>query len=267
MSELVLDQARRARTAARRLATLSTDVKNAALQQIADALVEQSPAILDSNCADIDAARERGISEALIERLTLSQRRIEAMAEGLRQIAALPDPVGQSVDGSRRPNGLELRRIRVPLGVVGIIYESRPNVTVDAAGLCLKSGNAALLRGGSEAIRSNLALAQICALAGEQAGLPPDSVQLIGTTDREAALALMRAEGLVDVLIPRGGEALKKSVLENARVPVLTSLGGNCHTFIDSSADLAMASDIAFNAKVSRPSVCNAMETLLVHAD
>ncbi len=266
MSEMVLGQARRAKIAARRLATIGADIKNAALSAIADSLVEQGAAIKDANCADLTAGRECGISEALLDRLMLNDRRIEAMADGLRQIAALPDPVGQTIDGSRRPNGLELQRVRVPLGVVGIIYESRPNVTVDAAGLCLKSGNAVILRGGSEAIRSNLALARICALAGEQAGLPPDSVQLIATTDRESALALMRAEGLVDVLIPRGGEALKKSVLENARVPILTSLGGNCHTYIDASADLAMGGDIAFNAKVSRPSACNAMETLLVHS-
>jgi len=266
MSETVLNQARRAKVAARRLATLSTDVKNAALLRMADTLVAQVPAIKDANASDLAAGRERGLSEAMLDRLMLNESRIEAMAEGLRQIAALPDPVGQIVDGSRRPNGLELQRVRVPLGVIGIIYESRPNVTVDAAGLCIKSGNAAILRGGSEAIHSNIALARLCALAGERAGLPADSIQLIGTPDREAALALMRAEGLVDVLIPRGGEALKKSVLENARVPVLTSLGGNCHTYVDAGADLPMAEEIAFNAKVSRPSVCNAMETLLVHS-
>ena len=266
MSETVLNQARRAKAAARQLGTIGTDIKNAALNTIADSLISQAMAIKDANCGDMAAGRERGLSEALLDRLMLNERRIEAMAEGLRNIAALPDPVGQTIDGSRRPNGLELQRVRVPLGVVGIIYESRPNVTVDAAGLCLKAGNAVILRGGSEAIRSNLSLARVCAIAGEQAGLPPDSVQLIATTDRESALTLMRAEGLVDVLIPRGGEALKKSVLENARVPVLTSLGGNCHTVIDASADLAMAGDIAFNAKVSRPSACNAMETLLVHS-
>jgi glutamate-5-semialdehyde dehydrogenase len=265
MSEAVLEQARRAKAAARRLANVSTAVKNAALHAIAESLGAQVPAIVDANAADLAAGREQGLSDALLDRLALNGARIGAMAEGLRQIAALPDPVGAVIDGSRRPNGLELQRVRVPLGVVGIIYESRPNVTVDAAGLCLKSGNAALLRGGSEAIRTNLVLARICAAAGERAGLPSDCVQLIATTDREAALALMRAEGLVDVLIPRGGEALKKSVLDNARVPVLTSLGGNCHTYVDASADLRMAADIAFNAKVSRPSVCNAMETLLVH--
>lgn len=266
MNETVLNQARQARIASRMLAGLSTDTKNAALEAVADALAVQTPAILDANACDLAAGRERGLSEALLDRLMLDARRIELMADGLRQIAALPDPVGQIIDGSRRPNGLELQRVRVPLGVIGVIYESRPNVTVDAAGLCVKSGNAALLRGGSEAIRSNLALARVCGIAGEKAGLPADSIQLIGTTDRDAALTLMQAEGLVDVLIPRGGETLKKSVLDNARVPVLTSLGGNCHIYVDALADIDMASEIAFNAKVSRPSVCNAMETLLVHS-
>ena len=266
MSDTVMNQARRAKAAARCLATLGTHIKNRALHSIADSLVCETEAILDANRADLAAARESGLTETLLDRLMLNESRVEAMANGLRQIAELPDPVGQLIDGSRRPNGLDLQRVRVPLGVIGIIYESRPNVTIDAAGLCLKSGNAALLRGGSEAIRSNMALTHVCAVAGAHAGLPPDSVQLIATTEREAALTLMRAEGLVDVLIPRGGEALKKSVLQNARVPVLTSLGGNCHTYVDESADLQMADEIAYNAKVSRPSVCNAMETLLVHS-
>ena len=266
MSDIVMDQARNARVAARRLAALGTDVKNVALHGMADALERQTDAIRAANETDLAAGKSKGLSPALLDRLMLNDRRVAAMAEGLRQIAALADPVGQIIDGGRRPNGLEMQRVRVPLGVIGIIYESRPNVTVDAAGLCLKSGNAVILRGGSEAIHSNVALADICALAGEQAGLPPNSLQLIGTTDRESAMTLMRAEGLVDVLIPRGGETLKKSVLNHARVPVLTSLGGNCHTFVDAGADLVMATEIAFNAKVSRPSVCNAMETLLVHA-
>ena len=267
MSEVVLAQAKRAKAAARQLAMVGTSVKNAALLAMADVLTGQSALILDANVADVATARERGLAEALIERLTLTPKRIVAMAEGLRQIAALPDPVGQVIDGSRRPNGLDIQRLRVPLGVIGIIYESRPNVTVDAAGLCVKAGNAVILRGGSEAIHSNIVLAGIMATAGERAGLPPHSIQLIATTDRDAATALMRAEGLVDVLIPRGGEKLKKVVMENATVPVLTSLGGNCHTYVDANADLNMAAEIAFNAKVSRPSVCNAMETLLVHAD
>ena len=266
MSGNVEEMARRAKAAARKLAGLGADAKSAALLAMAEAMRTHGDAVLDANAADVAAGRESGLSEALLDRLMLNEKRVEAMAEGLRQVAALPDPVGQVIAGSRRPNGLEIQRVRVPLGVVGVIYESRPNVTSDAAGLCLKAGNAVILRGGSEAIRSNVALARLLATAGERAGLPADSLQLIETTDREAALALMRAEGLVDVLIPRGGEALKKSVLQNATVPVLTSLGGNCHTYVDAGADLAMATEIAFNAKVSRPSVCNAMETLLVHA-
>lgn len=267
MSEAVLAQAKRAKEAARRLAAVGTQVKNSALTAMAEALTAQAAPILDANAVDVAAGRERGLSSTLIERLTLTPKRIEAMSEGLRQVAALPDPVGQILDGGRRPNGLDIQRVRVPLGVIGIIYESRPNVTVDAAGLCVKAGNAVILRGGSEAIRSNTVLARLMAASGERAGLPPYSIQLIETTDRDAATALMRAEGLVDVLIPRGGEKLKKVVMENATVPVLTSLGGNCHTYVDSGADLNMAADIAFNAKVSRPSVCNAMETLLVHQE
>lgn len=265
--EVVLAQARRAKDAARRLASTSTDTKNAALKAMADALLAHESLILDANAADLSAGCERGLAEAPLERLTLNSRRVSAMADGLRYVAALPDPVGQVLDGSRRPNGLDIQRVRVPLGVIGIIYESRPNVTSDAAGLCVKAGNAVILRGGAEALRSNTILARLLASAAKRAGLPLGSIQLIETTDREAATALMQAEGLVDVLIPRGGERLKKIVLENARVPVLTSLGGNCHTYVDAGADMAMAMDIAFNAKVSRPGVCNAMETLLVHTD
>lgn len=257
----------RAKAASHKLAMLSADVKNAALKAISDALLDRCSEIKSANQSDIVEGREKGLSEALLDRLTLNDSRIHSMADGLLDIAALPDPIGHVIDGSRRPNGLEIQRVRVPLGVLGIIYESRPNVTIDAAGLCIKSGNAVILRGGSEALRSNKALVQILTDAGASAGLPPDAVQLIENPDRFAAITLMRLEGLVDALIPRGGERLKNSVLENARVPVLTSLGGNCHTYIDADADIAMASDIAYNAKVSRPSVCNAMETLLVHAD
>jgi glutamate-5-semialdehyde dehydrogenase len=262
-----MEQARRARRAARRLASTDSGTKSRALLAIATLLADRAEAIKLANGRDLEAGRELGLSDTLLDRLTLNDARIKAMAEGLRQIAALPDPVGQVIDGCRRPNGLEIERVRVPFGVIGVIYESRPNVTVDAGGLCLKSGNAVILRGGREAIHSNAALADIMAESVQSAGLPGDCVQLIQSTDREAARTLMRAEGLVDLLIPRGGEGLKKSVLENATVPVLTSLGGNCHTYVDASGDLRMASDIAFNAKVSRPSVCNAMETLLVHAD
>ena len=267
MSSTVPEMAQQAKHAARKLATVSENVKNAALREMADALTAHAGAILEANAADLAAGRERGLSETLLDRLTLNTRRIDGMAEGLRQIAALPDPIGVIIDGSRRPSGLDIQRVRVPLGVVGIIYESRPNVTADAAGLCVKSGNAVILRGGSEAIRSNTAIARVLIAAGEHAGLPQYSVQFIETTDRQATLDLMRAEGYVDVLIPRGGESLKKNVLENATVPVLTALGGNCHTYLDAGADVNMAAEIAYNAKVSRPSVCNAMETLLVHRD
>jgi glutamate-5-semialdehyde dehydrogenase len=259
----MLDQAQKA---SRRLATTDTATKNRALLAMAEALEAQQGAILTANQRDIEAGRSKGLSSALLDRLLLNEKRIASMAEGLRQIAALPDPIGQILEGSRRPSGLDIQRVRVPLGVIGIIYESRPNVTVDAAGLCIKSGNATILRGGSEAIHSNTALACIMAQAGESSGLPEGSVQFIDTTDRNAAIALVQAEGYVDLLIPRGGEGLKKMVLSNATVPVLTALGGNCHTYIDASANLEMATEIAFNAKVSRPSVCNAMETLLVHS-
>lgn len=265
MSEIVLEMAKRAKEASRRLANTPTETKNRALNAMAEALEQNAPAIVAENTRDIEAGRAKGLSEALLDRLLLNPKRITAMAEGLRQIAHLPDPVGQVLEGSRRPNGLEIQKVRVPLGVIGIIYESRPNVTADAAGLCIKSGNAVILRGGSEAIHSNTALARILAQAGECVGLPAHSVQLIEVTDRSAAIALVQAEGYIDLLIPRGGEGLKKMVLQNATVPVLTALGGNCHTYIDASAEPKMASDIAFNAKVSRPSVCNAMETLLVH--
>lgn len=267
MSEKVLVQAKRAKAAARKLSAIGTDVKNRALLAMANSLLLNSGDIQTENALDIAGGKLHGLSEAMLDRALLNQVRIEAMAEGLRQIAALPDPIGQVIAGSRRPNGLEMQKVRVPLGVIGIIYESRPNVTADAAGLCLKAGNATILRGGSETFRSNMLLARLCSEAALGAGIPADAIQMIETTDREAALALMQAEGWVDALIPRGGDKLKKSVLENARVPVLTSLGGNCHTFIDASADLEMASEIAYNAKVSRPSVCNAMETLLVHRE
>jgi glutamate-5-semialdehyde dehydrogenase len=265
MSSNVRETAVRARAAAQTLAGASAGTKNAALESMASALCAQEADILRANAEDITAVRERGTAGAMVERLTLTPARVAAMAEGLRQIAALPDPVGEVLDGWTRPNGLEIRRVRVPLGVVGIIYESRPNVTADAAGLCLKSGNACLLRGGSEALRSNAAIARALRAAAESAGLPADAIQLIESPDREVARELMRLNGLVDVLIPRGGEGLIRSVVENATVPVIETGTGNCHTYVDASADLDMALEIAVNAKCSRPSVCNAMETLLVH--
>lgn len=254
-----------ARQAAQTLASIGTARKNGALTAMADALCANEAAILLANALDVDAARKSGLAEAMVERLTLSQARVTAMSEGLRQIAALPDPIGEVLDGWTRPNGLQIQRLRVPLGVIGIIYESRPNVTADAAGLCLKAGNACILRGGSEALNSNVAIARLLSEAAKSAGLPAESVQLIATADREAARELMRMNGLVDVLIPRGGAGLIKSVVENSTVPVIETGTGNCHTFVDASADFDTALDIVMNAKVSRPSVCNALETLLVH--
>ncbi len=255
----------RAREASRQLGQASAAQKNAALLAMAEALCVGQAEILWANAEDTDAAREGGMSEPMLDRLALTPSRIAAMAEGLRQIAQLPDPVGHMLDGWTRPNGLEIQRVSVPLGVIGIIYESRPNVTADAAGLCLKSGNACLLRGGSEALRSNLAIAERLSQAALASGLPADSVQLIASADREAVRELMRMNGLVDVLIPRGGAGLIQSVVENASVPVIETGTGNCHIYVDGSADLDAAQDIIINAKCSRPSVCNAMETLLVH--
>jgi glutamate-5-semialdehyde dehydrogenase len=230
-------------------------------------LEADAPTILQANAQDIAAARERGLSEAMIERLTLTEKRLGEMREGLAQVQSLPDPIGAILGGGRRPNGLQITKVRVPIGVIGIIYESRPNVTVDAAALCLKSGNVALLRGGSEAIRSNLALARLLQKAVVSVGLPRASVQLIESTDRAAARRLMTLNGFVDCLIPRGGAALIKSVVEHATVPVIETGTGNCHVYVDRAANLGMAEEIVLNAKVQRPSVCNSAETLLVHED
>ena len=255
----------RAKQAARQLANLGTDVKNRALYKMAEALETEKEAILAANAIDLAAGKAKGLSKALIDRLLLNETRIAGMAEGLRQIAQLPDPVGEVIWGTRRPNGLEIRRVRVPLGVIGIIYEARPNVTVDAAGLCLKAGNAVILRGGSEAINSNLCISRIIATAAVQAGVPENAIQLIETTDRQAVNAMLKMNRYLDVIIPRGGAGLIKTVVENSTVPVIETGTGVCHTYVDASADLAMAQAIAINAKVSRPGVCNAMETLLVH--
>ena len=255
----------RARTAGRRLATTSTAVKDAALNAIAVALVERADEILDANTADLERAEADGIAGALIDRLTLTPERIQQMADGLRVVVGLKDPVGEVLDGWTLPNGLQISKTRVPLGVVGIIYEARPNVTVDAAGLCIKSGNACILRGSRTAISSNLALARIIEEAGTEAGLPTNAVQLIGDTDRESAKELMRMREYVDVLIPRGGADLIRTVVDESTVPVIETGVGTCHVYVDSSADLEQALAITLNAKVQRPSVCNAAETLLVH--
>ena len=259
--------AQRAREAAHELALATRATKDAALHAMADALVAHTDAVLAANAEDVSAARESGTPDALIDRLSLDAGRVAGMAEGLRDVAALPDPVGEVVRGSTLANGLELRQVRVPFGVVGIIYEARPNVTADAAGICLKSGNAVLLRGSSSARRSNTAIVAVLREAAQGAGLPADVVQLVPGEGHEAAKALMRARGLVDVLIPRGGAGLIRSVVEESTVPVIETGVGNCHVYVDRDADLDRALAIVLNAKTHRPSVCNAAESLLVHAD
>ncbi|HEX9232192.1 MAG TPA: glutamate-5-semialdehyde dehydrogenase [Jatrophihabitantaceae bacterium] len=257
----------RAGDAAAELATLTRAQKDAGLHAMADAVADATDAILEANARDVAAGREDGTSTALLDRLSLDAARVAAMADGLRDIAALPDPVGEVVRGYTRPNGLEIRQIRVPIGVVAIVYEARPNVTVDAAGLAVKSGNAALLRGSASAYRSNTVLVDVLAAAAEKAGLPRDAVQLVPGTDRESVGHLLRARGLVDLVIPRGGAGLISYVVENSTVPVIETGVGNVHIYVDADADLDVAERIVVNAKVSRPSVCNAAETLLVHRD
>ena len=266
MSE-VREVAHRARAAAARLAPLARRDKDAALLAMADALVASTDRILAANAQDVEAGRAAGTSEALLDRLRLDRSRVEAMADGLRHVATLPDPVGEVVRGSSLPNGLELRQVRVPLGVVGIVYEARPNVTADAAGLCLKSGNAVLLRGSASAYRSNAVLVDVLAEAATAAGMPPDSISLVPGTDRAGVKELMQARGLVDVLIPRGGAGLIEAVVSESQVPVIETGVGNCTVYVDAHADLEMAVAITVNSKTHRPSVCNAAETLLVHAD
>lgn len=259
--------ARRAKAASRVLATASTTVKDDALLAAADLLEARTADVLAANALDVAAATDAGIAPGLVDRLRLDERRIAAMAGGLRQVATLPDPVGEVLDGWVRPNGLRISRVRVPLGVVAIIYESRPNVTSDAAALCLKSGNAAFLRGSSTAIHSNTAIAAVLREAVAKAGLPQDSVVLVEDTSREAAVEFMQQRGLVDCLIPRGGASLIASILENATVPFVIDGDGNCHVYVDAAADLDMAESILVNAKMQRPSVCNAAESLVVHVD
>ena len=256
-----------AKEASRRLATLSTSVKDKALLDMADALQNKADYIIAENEKDIKAGRENGLKEGLIDRLMLNKDRIAGIAEGLRQIAALPDPVGEAVSRVKRPNGLKITKVRVPLGVIGIIYEARPNVTADAAGLCVKSGNAVILRGGKEAFNSNMAIVKVMQDAGYAAGLPVGSINLVEDTTRESSTALMRLNEYLDVIIPRGGAGLIKAVVENATVPAIETGTGNCHVYVDSGADLDMAKNIVINAKTQRPSVCNAEEKLLVHED
>ena len=256
---------RQARRASRQMMRASSAQKAHALRAMADALSDQRSTLQAANHRDLEVARQRALEPALLDRLTLSDRSIDVMIEGLRQIAAMPDPVGELTATKIRPNGMQVAQMRVALGVIGIIYESRPNVTIDAAALCLKSGNAAILRGGSEALHSNLALGKIVSLGLKAAGLPELAVQVIETSDRAAVGALIAMTEYVDVIIPRGGKSLIKRLAEEARVPMIKHLDGNCHVYVDEFADLKKASDIAFNAKTYRYGVCGAMETLLVH--
>lgn len=265
--EMVLELCKGARQAARVLAVAGGEQKNRALLGLARALVDQAGELKAANAMDLQAGREAGLSKAMLDRLTLNDKVIAAMAEGLKEVAALPDPVGEVTGMWRRPNGLLVGRQRIPLGVIGFIYESRPNVTVDAAGLCLKSGNAVVLKGGKEAIHSNLALARLIGRVLSDCGLPAGAVAVVPTTDRAATLALLQQEELLDVVIPRGGESLIRFVAQNSRVPVLKHYKGVCHLYVDAEADLAMAEAICVNAKCQRPGVCNALETLLVHRD
>lgn len=267
MESEAVRKARAARQASYALANADTTVKNKALSYIADDLLAHAGDIMDANAADVAAAREKGMSDAMIDRLTLTQDRIQGMAEGVRQVIALPDPVGQTMSSWDRPNGLHIDKVTVPLGVIAIIFESRPNVTVDAAVLCLKSGNATVLRGGSEAIRSNVALAGVIRHAIARAGLPSDAVTIMENTDRALVSELLTLRQYINLAIPRGGAGLIRMVVDTAKVPVIETGSGVCHVYVDKDADLDMAVRIIENAKVSRPSTCNAMETLLVHKD
>ncbi len=256
-----------ARRAARALALLDTTTKNAALHAMADALERRSAEILEANARDMEAGAEAGLHSGLLDRLELNEERLAGIASDVRAIAALPDPVGQTIEGFRLANGVDIRRVRVPLGVVAVVYEARPNVTVDCSALCLKSGNAIVLRGSSTAAHSNTVLAQVASEAAAGAGVPEGAISIVTGGDRDELRELATQDGVVDLIIPRGGEGLKNALKEHATVPVMYAAAGNCHVFVDASADLDDAVAITINAKVQRPSVCNAAETLLVHAD
>jgi len=267
LEEQIERQARRTKEAAKTLANAPSDLKNRALLAMAERLEGESPFLLDENKKDLAAGKEKGLAAPLLNRLTLNEKRIKEMAAGVRHVAALPDPVGEIIKMTRRPNGLQVGQMRVPIGVIGIIYESRPNVTADTAALCIKSGNGVILRGGSEAIHSNRAIARLLREACRSVDLPQDVTTLIETTDRQAVFALLKLDALIDLIIPRGGEGLIRMVCEHARMPVMKHEKGICHTYVDVSAEIQMAEEICFNAKVQRPATCNAMETLLVHEE
>ena len=263
----ILRIARKAKEDSQVLANLPTSTKNAALEGMAEALIKSRAKLKKANALDLASARKAGLSPAMMDRLNLTDRVLRGMAESLKAVALLPDPVGEVTRMWTRPNGLRVGKMRIPLGVIGMIYESRPNVTSDAAGLCLKAGNAVILRGGSEAIHSNLAIAEVLQATGQQHGIPPGAIQVVPTTSRQAVEEMLRLEEYIDVIIPRGGEDLIRFVVSRSKIPVIKHYKGVCHVFVDASADLNMAQTISYNAKVQRPGVCNAMETLLVHRE
>ena len=267
IKQYVTEKAKKAKSASRVLATVSTEIKNNALFKMAKGLEAEAAKLISENRKDLIEAEKKGLSKAMIDRLTLTPERIKAMADGLREVAALPDPVGEVVRMWRRPNGMEVGRMRVPIGLIGIIYESRPNVTADSAALCLKSGNGVILRGGSEAVHSNTAIVDILTKTGIEAGIPDGAVTFIENPDRACVMEMLKTSQFIDLIIPRGGEGLIKMVSENSTIPVIKHDKGVCHVYVDSGADLAMASEICFNAKVQRPGTCNAMEAMLVHKD
>ncbi len=267
IKQYVSDKAKKAKAASRALANLSTEIKNNALFKMAAGLENETDKLIAENKKDIITAGQKGLSKAMIDRLTLNPDRIKAMADGLREVAALPDPVGEVLKMWRRPNGMQVGRMRVPIGLIGIIYESRPNVTADSAALCLKSGNGVLLRGGSEAVHSNTVIAALLSRAGAEAGIPEGAVSFIENPDRACVMEMLKLSPFIDLIIPRGGEGLIRMVSENSTIPVIKHDKGICHVYVDCKADPGMAEEICFNAKVQRPGTCNAMETMLVHKD
>jgi glutamate-5-semialdehyde dehydrogenase len=267
IKQYVAEKAERAKAASRALANISTEIKNNALFKMAAGLENEAARLISENRKDLMEAEKKGLSKAMIDRLTLNPDRIKAMSDGLREVAALPDPVGEVLRMWRRPNGMEVGRMRVPIGLIGIIYESRPNVTADSAALCLKSGNGVLLRGGSEAVHSNTAIVEALSKAGAEAGIPEGAVSFIENPDRACVMEMLKQNRFVDLIIPRGGEGLIRMVSENSTIPVIKHDKGLCHVYVDGKADLAMAEEICYNAKVQRPGTCNAMETMLVHED